>query len=82
MSGPNDTDQQPQEEKIEKASFIASFPTNAAAITMRGDGSMKVIMEVPASDVANALALTMWTERALRVVVTPLKKNQGSGWKE
>lgn len=79
MSG--DTDQ-PKDETIQKATFLASFPTNAAAITMRGDGSMKIILEVPASDIANALVLTMWTERALRVVVTPLKKGIGSGWKE
>lgn len=72
----------PEEERIEKASFIASFPTNAAAITMRGDGSMKIVLEVPVSDVANALALTMWTERAMKIVVTPLRKGTGSGWKE
>ena len=76
-----DTDQ-PKDETIQKATFLASFPINAAAITMRGDGSMKVVLEVPASDVGNALALALWTERALRVVMTPLKKGTGSGWKE
>ena len=71
-----------QEDKIEKASFIATFPTSSSAISMHGGGGMKIVLEIPESDVPHALSLTLWRDRALRVVISPLKKDAKSGWKE
>lgn len=75
-------DQKNEQPQIEQASFMASFPLTSASLTFRGDGSMKIVFEVPANEVPNALPLTMWNERVLRVVVTPLKKDAKTGWRE
>lgn len=82
MNEPQEEPQAEQEQKIERASFIATFPTNQSAISMHGGGGMRIQLDIPENDVPNALALTLWRNRAMRVVITPMKKDPKTGWKE
>jgi len=74
-----DTEQQPG---ANRASFLATFPANQSAISMHGSGGMRIQLEIPENDLPNALALTLWRDRVMRVVITPLAKDPKQGWRE
>jgi hypothetical protein len=56
----------------ESASFLAAFPCIQSAIKVYGDKQgMRVQLDIPESEMAEALKLLMWREQVLRVVVRP-----------
>jgi len=38
---------------------------------MAGDGGMRIMMDIPESDMAEAIQLLAWRQKVLRVTVTP-----------
>jgi hypothetical protein len=57
--------------------FLASFPAIQSAIKISGSGDgIRVQLDIPESEVPNALPLLGWREMALRVTVEPLKNNR------
>ena len=63
----------------EQATFRASFPPILSAIRMAGDGGMRVMFDIPESDMPEALKLLMWKGAVLRVTVGP-EKERSSDW--
>lgn len=56
----------------EAASFLAAFPAIQSAIKVYGDKQgMRIQLDVPESEMGEALKLLMWRERVLRVTVGP-----------
>ena len=54
------------------ASFLAAFPAIQSAIKVYGDKQgMRVQLDIPESEMGEALKLLMWRERVLRVTVEP-----------
>ena len=57
----------------ESASFRASFPPVLSAIRMAGDGGMRIMLDIPESDMSEALKLLMWRGVVVKVTVEPEK---------
>ena len=55
----------------DNASFRASFPPILSAIRLSGDGGMRIMVDIPESDMAEALKVLMWRDEVLRVTVGP-----------
>lgn len=55
----------------EQAQFRATFPPILSAIRMAGDGGMRIMLDVPESDMAEALKLLLWKQQVLMVRVGP-----------
>ena len=55
----------------EAASFRATLPPILSAIRLAGDGGMRVQLDIPESDVGEAVQLLLWKGRVLRVTVEP-----------
>lgn len=54
------------------ASFLASFPAIQSAIKVYGDRQgMRIQLDIPESEMGEALKLLMWREMVLRVTVEP-----------
>ena len=54
------------------ASFLAAFPAIQSAIKVYGDKQgMRVQLDIPESEMGEALKLLMWRERVLRITVEP-----------
>ena len=54
------------------ASFLAAFPCIQSAIKVYGDKQgMRIQLDIPESEMGEALKLLMWRERVLRVTVEP-----------
>ena len=62
----------------EQATFRASFPPILSAIRMAGDGGMRVMFDIPESDMPEALKLLMWKGAVLRVTVGPESSGEQS----
>ena len=60
----------------EPATFRASFPPVLSAIRMAGDGGMRIMLDVPETDMPEALKLLMWKGSVLRVTVGPEQKGE------
>ena len=60
----------------ESATFRASFPPVLSAIRMAGDGGMRIMLDIPETDMAEALKLLMWKGSVLRVTVGPEQKGE------
>jgi len=58
--------------KTEYAIFLASFPPiqSALKITGHGDG-MRIQLDIPESQMAEAVKLLLWRETGLRVAIAP-----------
>jgi len=56
------------------ATFRATLPPVLSAIRVSGDGGMRVMFDVPESDMPEALKLLMWKQRVLRLTVGPSKE--------
>ena len=56
---------------IDTATFRATFPPILSAIRMAGDGGMRLMFDVPETDMPEALKLLMWKGRVLRITVEP-----------
>ena len=55
----------------ERATFRAAFPPILSAIRMPGDGGMRIMLDIPESDMAEALNLLKWRHVVLVVTVGP-----------
>ena len=56
----------------DSASFLAAFPTIQSAIKVYGDKQgMRIQLDIPESEMGEALKLLMWREMVLRVDVRP-----------
>lgn len=54
----------------EKTTFLASFPPIQTAIKVHGSGDgMRIQLDIPESEMAEALKLLMWRESVLKVTV-------------
>ena len=54
------------------ASFIASFPGIQSAIKIHGDGNgMRIQLDIPESEMAEAVLMLAWRQKALRVRIEP-----------
>jgi len=56
----------------EAATFLASFPAIQSAIKVYGDRQgMRVQLDIPESEMGEAIKLLMWRERVLVVTIGP-----------
>lgn len=54
----------------DSVSFVASFPPILTAIKRSGDGGgMRIQLDIPESEMANAALLLAWTRQRLRVTI-------------
>ena len=53
------------------ATFRATLPPILSAIRMAGDGGMRIMVDIPETDMPEALKLLMWKGRVLRMTVGP-----------
>jgi len=53
------------------ATFLASFPAIQSAIKVSGDGGMRIQLDIPESELTNALPLLAWRDCVLIVTVRP-----------
>ena len=61
------------------ASFLAAFPAIQSAIKVYGDRQgMRVQLDIPESEMGEAVKLLMWREQVLRVTVEP--EHRGADW--
>ena len=71
-----------------KAVFTATFPGTQSAISMHGNGGMRIQLEIPDSELGQAALLLMWRNKNLKVTVEPVEEkvygNSGSkkSWTE
>ncbi len=57
---------------MDKATFLAAFPATQSAMRIHGSGDgMRIELDIPASEMAEAVKLQLWTQRVLRVTVEP-----------
>ena len=67
---------------MEKATFLAAFPATQSAMRIHGSGDgMRIELDIPASEMAEAVKLQLWTQRVLRVTVEPERTVDGNGRK-
>lgn len=56
----------------EAVTFHAAFPAIQSAIKVYGDKQgMRVQLDIPESEMAEALSLLMWRERVLEITIRP-----------
>ena len=60
----------PPKEKIESISFLACLPDVLSQMKIGKDG-MRIQLEVPETELAEALKLVLWRDKRLRITVTP-----------
>ena len=53
------------------ATFRATLPPILSAIRMAGDGGMRIMVDIPETDMPEALKLLMWKGQVLRMTVGP-----------
>ena len=54
------------------ATFLASFPTIQSAIKIYGDlQGMRIQLDIPESEMAEAVNILAWREQILRVTIEP-----------
>ena len=57
----------------EAVTFLASMPDVLSQMKIGKDG-MRLQLEIPESELGQALLLVMWRDRVLRVTVTPAEE--------
>ena len=55
----------------EAATFLATLPPILSALRFSGDGGLRVMFDVPESEMAEAVKLLAWRQQVLRVTVEP-----------
>lgn len=56
----------------ESATFLAAFPSIQTAIKVHGDGSgMRIQLDIPETELGEAMKMVLWRQRVLRVTVGP-----------
>ena len=53
------------------ATFTATLPPLLSAIRISGDGGCRIMLDVPESEMGEAVKLLMWRQMPLRVTVEP-----------
>jgi len=56
-------------------SFNASLPDIQSAISVGGDGATRVKLDIPSSDIAEAVKLTLLRGQAFTVIIQPLEND-------
>ena len=56
-----------------KIQFIASFPSTMSAISISGDGATRLKLDMPESELAEAVKLVMFKEQAFRVTIETIE---------
>ena len=57
---------------MDKATFLAAFPATQSAMRIHGSGDgMRIELDIPASEMAEAVKLQLWTQCVLKVTVEP-----------
>lgn len=58
------------------AIFLASFPAIQSAIKISGNGDgMRLQIDVPESEMAEAVKVLAWRECAIKITISPVEKN-------
>ncbi len=55
--------------------FIASFPDIQSAIQIGGDGATRIKLDIPASELAEAVKLTLLRGKAFQVTIELIEEN-------
>lgn len=55
----------------DKITFLASFPAIQSAIKIDGSGGMRIALDIPESEMAEAIKLTLFRQVVIRVTVEP-----------
>jgi hypothetical protein len=64
----------------DSATFLAAFPTIQSAIKIYGDRQgMRIQLDIPESEMAEALKLLMWREQVLQVTIGPEQDGDSTG---
>ena len=61
------------------ATFRATLPPILSAIRMAGDGGMRVMFDVPETDLGEATKLLMWRGKVMQVTIEPERTESGHG---
>jgi hypothetical protein len=56
--------------KTESVTVLAAFPDIQGQLKVGRDG-MRIALDVPESELSQALRLVLWRDRVLRITVTP-----------
>jgi len=65
----------------ESATFLAAFPTIQSAIKIDGGGNgMRVQLDIPESEMGEALKMLLWREQVLQVTVEPEQAGSHDEW--
>jgi len=63
---------------MDRAEFRAAFPPIQSAIKVCGDGNgMRVQLDIPESEMAEAVKLLQWRQTVLMVTVEPEREHDG-----
>ena len=61
----------------DSATFLAAFPAIQSAIKVYGDRQgMRIQLDIPETEMGEALQMLMWREMVLRMTVEPETKGQ------
>jgi len=60
----------------DSATFRATLPPILSAIRMAGDGGMRIMVDIPETDMPEALKLLMWKGQVLRMTVGPEERQK------
>lgn len=64
----------------EKVTFIGSFPAIQSAIKVSGNGDgMRIMIDIPESEMAKALMLMMFRQVPIRVTIEPYEQEKPKG---
>jgi len=55
----------------ESATFVATLPPLLSAIRISGDGGCRIMLDIPETEMGEAMKLLLWREQALRITVAP-----------
>lgn len=62
----------------DSAKFLASFPAIQSAIKIYGDKQgMRLQLDVPESEMGEAVKVLLWREKVLTITIEPEKRDQG-----
>jgi hypothetical protein len=62
---------------VEKAIFLAAFPAIQSAIKVTGDASgMRVQLDIPESEMGEAVKVLAWRQMVLRVTIEPEQQSK------
>jgi len=61
-----------------KIQFIASLPDIQSAINIGGDGATRIKLDIPESELAEAIKLVLLKGQAFKVIIETLKENKFS----